>query len=106
MQNRLKAFIFAASLALTAAAVAHAQQPDVTFQYNRHELETEYGAKRLYDRLVRRAESACKSSNSVTLWRIRAEKECAKALTNDLVTEINHPRLAAMHANAIRIAQQ
>lgn len=91
------ASLFAAA-ATPALAVGDEEGGDeVTFRFQRYELETEKGAQALQKRLVSKAARLCKM-NERGLSRIH--QRCTADLANDWVTAIGDDRLTAIHESA------
>ncbi|MFQ5563591.1 MAG: UrcA family protein [Parvularculaceae bacterium] len=85
--------------ALAAAAAAPARADVVRFSYKGYELETKAGVERLYHRLEARAERFCATPGRRPLDYVKMEAACAKHLTADFVSAIDHPALTRLHTS-------
>ncbi len=103
----VKATIITLSAAFVALPASADPRDSVEFSYQAHELETASGAVRVYDRLAKQAERACVDSGARSLEVRRFETMCIEQLTDELVSQIDHPRISSLHnetEEAIRIA--
>ncbi len=90
-------------IAMTAAAIAFSpvamagETFPVEFTYERAELQTEAGAKAVYERLNDKIEKACKAeaNGRVGVAAYKMKQDCIKAATEEAVDQINTNVLVA-----------
>ena len=93
----MKMFAALAPAIFLFAAAPPAFASDVSFSYRPGELSSARTVAALYDRLVRKAESACNLNERAGLGVLAARKECVASLTADFVAGVDNSLLTALH---------
>lgn len=92
-------FIAFAGLSLVAAPTAFAAQSDtVSVEVDTRYLETDWGVEIVYDKLAKKAETACTTGSARGLKDMREEENCATTLLESFVENTGHETLTAYHA--------
>lgn len=92
----------AGALALSAASVGGAQAADYQLRYNTAELASADGAAGIYERIQHAAADYCNDRygrQSIVKYRA-ARDRCVSNVVEDLVRQVNDPRLNDLHASA------
>lgn len=89
--------VLAAAALIITPAKATPFGGEVPFKFQTHELETSGGVANLYSRLQRKAEVACTTAGARPMTVRRLEQKCIDQLTDELVANIDHARLSALH---------
>jgi UrcA family protein len=87
-----------ATTALAGAAVRHTLDPAVTVRFADLNLNNAEGARTLYGRIRNAAQTVCGPRYS--LWdgrSARAWQECYRKTIDEAVTQVNRPKLTALH---------
>jgi UrcA family protein len=91
------ASLYAAAATPALAAGDEGGGDEMTFRFQRYELETEKGAQALHKRLVSKAARLCKMKERGLS---RFHQRCTADLANDWVTAIGDDRLTAIYESA------
>lgn len=104
--NRVNVFTLTACIAVMGLASVPAQAnvtptDTVTTLVESDLLNTKNGAKRVYDKLERRADRACKTRGPQSLRDRVLGETCATDLLNDFVVNLNDERVTAVHQKTV-----
>lgn len=88
-----------APVALLVAALATTPAParDLSFSYIKSDLANSAAISALYERIEKKANSACALYENSGLFGVEYQKACAAPLIDELVSGIDHPALSALH---------
>lgn len=97
--TRLRTTLIAfAGLSLMAAPTALAAQAEtVSVEVDTRYLETDWGVEIIYDKLSKKAETACASGSVRGLKEMRLEENCATTLLESFVKNTGHEALSDYH---------
>ena len=90
----------AACIGAASAATTEDDAPSITIRYNPQSLDTESGARALYNRLVKAAVEVCPPSSGSPHWISRQVRECREQAVARAVFQVNNPRLASVYATS------
>src|ERR1700690_1962300 len=94
--------IGAACIGAASAATTEDDAPSITIRYNPQSLDTESGARALYNRLVEAAVEVCPQSSASPYWISEQVRECREQAVARAVFQVNNPRLASVYATSSR----
>lgn len=95
----------AALCAATAMTSAHAAEKTVTITFDREMLNSLEGVEEAYGTLYLSARRSCRDSGLA--GRVRSVRvRCQVDLMDQMVDQIDHPRLSAFHGRNIRLAAE
>ena len=100
--TRLKRTAVALSLPLVLAATAPASAApaatdDIRVEIDTRYLETDWGVEIVYDKLAKKAETACRTPGRRTLSQLTDETRCMTTLLDSFVENTGHVGLANHH---------
>jgi UrcA family protein len=72
--------------------------PSIAVRYNPKSLDTESGARMLYNRLVQAAGEVCPQSSASPYWISEQVRECRDHAVAQAVLRVNNPKLASVYA--------
>jgi len=100
-------FAPATALLVAALAITPASARDLSLSYTKSDLANSAAISALYERIEKKANSACALYENSGLFGVEYRKACAAPLIEELVSGIDHPTLSALHQerNAGRFAQ-
>jgi UrcA family protein len=95
------------ALACTARAgapstAAGQDAPSIAVRYSPQSLDTESGARMLYNRLVQAAGEVCPQSSASPHWLSEQVRECREHAVAQAVLQVNNPWLASVYATSTR----
>lgn len=96
----------AAALCAAFASVTAASASSYSFKVADYELSTPQAREVTMKRIVRVAEGVCDVDTARALYERSAAVACADKVVADIVAEIDHPQLTAMHENHLRTASR
>jgi len=94
--------LFAANAFSATAELSSGDVPRVVVDYSDLRLETEHGARVLYQRISSAARQVCPGESSRDLRVAANARTCMSQAIARAVSEVNHPRLAALDAARAR----
>ena len=91
------------ALASSAVLIAGASAQDVAVKVDTWMLEHNKGAEQVYKKFERAVDRVCRRTSGHLHW---VDRECTADLMNQLVVDINHPRIDRLHTGAaVRYAE-
>lgn len=94
------ALVIGGSFAITSPAFAAPLNAEIVkTTIDQRDLATDYGVERVYNALLRKAESSCTSPGRVPLSIRHMEKQCTKALLEDFVFDVDNEALTRLYKN-------
>ncbi len=100
MKGMIKSAAIVLALAGTGAAYAGNDADVAKVRYSANTLETEYGRDAVYRQLKNAVEAVCGSTNRLqagSLYMRAKNAECQKEKLDELIDQIGHRELGAMH---------
>ena len=92
-------FIACAGLGLAIAPAAFATTSDkVSVEIDTRYLETDWGVEIVYDKLVKKSESACSTTGERGLQALRLAEDCASNLLDNFIVNARDETLTKYHA--------
>lgn len=91
-----------AIIAAMSFAAAPAIASEVSFSYAKRDLASSSAITDLYDRIAEKADSACDIYQNSGLLAVNYRRACAAELTDELVANVDHPQLTALHVERNR----
>jgi UrcA family protein len=97
----------AAVLLVATLAGSPASARDLSLSYTKSDLANSAAISALYERIEKKATSACALYENSGLFGVEYQRACAAPLIEELVSGIDHPTLSALHheRNTGRFAQ-
>jgi len=91
------AVIAAAAFVPTAASASITGVDEVTTKIDKRDLKSDYGIKRVYKTLSRKADISCGVNDGASLSQRNAARTCAAHLLGSFVNDLNHQGLTQYH---------
>lgn len=96
--NPFKTAVLSATVgALTILAAPSVSAQEIKFAYRQYELQSSEGSRQVYTRMMKKVRSVCNNWANVTIAHQLGRRACVADLSNQLVTKIDDPRIAALH---------
>ena len=100
IKTTIAVFVIGGSFAITAPAFAGNHNGEiVTTTIDQRDLTTDYGVKRVYNALERKADKSCTPPGRVPLWVQSIQKQCTQALLEDFVVDVDNDALTRLYKN-------